>query len=593
MRIVLLDGYIDEPACLGVPPYLSPQARYLAGAILDSGHEPLYLTIDEVRSESPRMELAREATHIFVLAGALVPGKYLRGNPVSMRELAKISGWIDFSIKILGGPLVRYGELDADIIKGFDAVVRNDLDAFAYDLLSNSATTGKPNAVAADVADCEINNVINNAANTITDSVINSATTNVITKMRNISVTDRRRTPAERDNWAVSGAVVANQHPDHPQPLICELELYQGCVRYHTGGCSFCTEPGYGKPHFREPAAVASEVEALAANGVTNFRLGAQSCIFSYKAIGIGATQTPTPCPDAVQLLLEGIRKAAPDLQVLHLDNANPAIMAEHPEETRRILKIIAQNCTGGNVLSLGMESADPAVIEANNLNATPDQVMAAIRMVNEVGREIGNTGLPKLLPGINILSGLDGETKNTNQLNLEFLRSVMEDDLLLRRINIRQVAPFRRKFRGGCKNSGFRFFKEQVRTLIDTPMLAMVAPPGTLLKDVFTEIHKGKLTFGRQIGTYPLLVGIPYPVELERFVDVRVTSNGPRSLTGVVIPVCINTASLAELRALPGIGAKRAATLISNRPFATISDALEVLGSGDWNSILEVFLKV
>ena len=33
LKIALLDGYVDEPTCLGVPPYISPYPRYIAGSI--------------------------------------------------------------------------------------------------------------------------------------------------------------------------------------------------------------------------------------------------------------------------------------------------------------------------------------------------------------------------------------------------------------------------------------------------------------------------------------------------------------------------------------------------------------------------------
>ena len=33
----ILDGYVDEPACLGVPPYISPYIRTVAGALLAHG----------------------------------------------------------------------------------------------------------------------------------------------------------------------------------------------------------------------------------------------------------------------------------------------------------------------------------------------------------------------------------------------------------------------------------------------------------------------------------------------------------------------------------------------------------------------------
>ena len=48
-RVVVLDGYIDEPASLGVPPYSSPQVRATVGAVLDAGSEAQLLTIDDIR----------------------------------------------------------------------------------------------------------------------------------------------------------------------------------------------------------------------------------------------------------------------------------------------------------------------------------------------------------------------------------------------------------------------------------------------------------------------------------------------------------------------------------------------------------------
>ena len=50
-RYLILDYYIDEPACFGVPPFISPYVRYCYGAIkaASSEHEVDYLTIDELR----------------------------------------------------------------------------------------------------------------------------------------------------------------------------------------------------------------------------------------------------------------------------------------------------------------------------------------------------------------------------------------------------------------------------------------------------------------------------------------------------------------------------------------------------------------
>ena len=107
----------------------------------------------------------------------------------------------------------------------------------------------------------------------------------------------------------------------------------------------------------------------------------------------------------------------------------------------------MVRHCTSGNVLAFGLESADPEVMRANNLNATAEETLQAIRIVNEVGRARGGSGLPELLPGLNFVIGLEGESERTLPSNLDFLRQVLREGLLLRRINIRQVSCIRRHF--------------------------------------------------------------------------------------------------------------------------------------------------
>ena len=51
MKFTILDGYTDEPSCLGVPPFIAPLPRYIYGSI--KAHDPQaiidYLTIDKLR----------------------------------------------------------------------------------------------------------------------------------------------------------------------------------------------------------------------------------------------------------------------------------------------------------------------------------------------------------------------------------------------------------------------------------------------------------------------------------------------------------------------------------------------------------------
>jgi len=252
----------------------------------------------------------------------------------------------------------------------------------------------------------------------------------------------------------------------------------------------------------------------------------------------------------------------------LHTDNGDPAMMIAHPDEAMAAMRDLVAHATPGTSLSFGLESADPRVIEANNLNIDADGCLEAIRMVNAVGRDRGENGMPRLLPGLNFVAGLDGETKKTFDLNLAFLKRLLADDLWVRRINIRQVRPVRREFEPTGLYREFRRFKEAVRTLIDHEMLQRVIPEGTVLRSVFLEIQDGHVTYGRQIGTYPILVGLPYDMALNRFVDVRVTSHGQRSLTAIEYPLDVNRAPLAAICALPGIGEKRAARIVRARPF-------------------------
>jgi len=514
MQVVILDGYVDEPSNFGVPPYISPYPRYVAGAVRDAGHSYEYVTVDRVRAGHPI-----KGDLLVVLSGPIVPGKYLRSLPISEREVVLHASGFE-GPRVFGGPLARFRYFDEPLVEPFDWVALRDIDTAVYDWL----TTGE--------------------------------------------WTHRDRTMEEWDRWAVLGADAIRDHPDFPEPLTVELDTSKGCVRYVNKGCSFCIEPMYGKPRFRPVEGVLAEVRRLAELGAVNFRLGGQADFFSYQAIGLGGSPTPQINGPAIHGLLEGIHSAAPNLRVLHTDNGDPAMMTAHPDEAMAAMRDLVRFTSPGNLLSFGLESADPRVTEANNLNIDADGCLEAIRMVNAVGRERGDSGMPQILPGLNFVAGLDGETKKTFELNLAFLKRLLKENLWIRRINIRQVRPVRREFEPTGLYREFRRFKEAVRTAIDHEMLQRVVPEGTILRRVFLEIQDGHVAYGRQIGTYPILVGLPYDTPLNRFVDVRVVSHGQRSLTAVEYPLDVNRASLAALSALPGIGAKRAARIVRARPF-------------------------
>ena len=524
MKVVILDGYVDEPSNFGVPPYISPYPRYLAGAVRDAGHDWEYVPVDRVRSGHPL-----KGDLLAIVSGPIVPGKYLRSLPISEKEILRhAAGFV--GPRVFGGPLARFRFFDEALTEPFDHVAVRDLDACVYDHLTEGEWR------------------------------------------------DRDRPTAEGDRWASLGADVIRAHPDFPQPLIVELDTTKGCVRYVNGGCSFCIEPQYGITRFRPIEGILAEVQRLADLGAVNFRLGGQADFFSYQALGLGSSPTPRINVPALEALLRGIHRAAPAMRILHTDNGDPAMMVAHPEEARAGLELLLRYTSPGNLLSFGLESADPAVTEANNLNIDAEGCLEAIRMVNAVGRERGENGMPRLLPGLNFVAGLTGETRKTFALDLAFLKRLLEEDLWVRRINLRQVRPVRQAFEPTGLHAEFRRFKEAVRTGVDRAMLRRVVPEGTVLRDVYLELERGHVTYGRQIGTYPILIGLPYDRPVDGFVDIRITSHGERSVTGVEFPLDVNRASLRALEALPGVGAKRAARIVRHRPFTSLAELATAL---------------
>ncbi|MBE6527951.1 MAG: radical SAM protein [Thermoplasmata archaeon] len=515
--IALIDGYIDDPAALGVPPYISPMIRSIAGAALDAGADRVeYISIDMIRKGRKLPDAAVSV----VLSGNTVPGKYLRTMPMSLKELAELTP------RLKGWKMISGSAADSKEAEAFDFIIKKDPAASLYD-----GITGK-------------------------------------------EVLERYRDLDEWNRWMLLGADIVTQHQDFPEPLVAEIESYRGCHRYKSGGCSYCIEPMKGKPLMRSPGDILAEAQKLRDLGVRNIRVGGQTCIVSFGSTD--ESDTPRPNPSAVRELFEGLSTMGFD--TIHVDNANPAVISTYPKESEEILQILADNCTDGNVLALGMESADPFVVMENNLNSTAEQVLDAVRLINRIGAERGSRGMPKLLPGINIICGLDGETAKTYRMDKEILERMRDEGLIIRRINIRQVLPVRREFEVRVNQGRFKKFKEEIREDIDRVMLERVAPYGTILRDVYLELNDGNVTFGRQIGSYPLLVGIPYRMDTDQFQDVFITGWGFRSITGITYPFDINHMPMSSLEALPGIGKKRASKLILERPFRTMDELAEVV---------------
>ncbi len=537
LSIILVDGYLDEPSCLGVPPYISPQIRYAYGALIDLGIDPsriTYVTIDGLRQDRSRyLDMARTADAVVVIAGATVPGRYLGGRPISTREISQLVSMIDPVPLILGGPIV---------------LCQTDIPSVGFTCGEIAATSlqkilgGRPEPGE------------NNGA-----------------------------LWAERiARFAILGAELTTRHPSFPY-IVCELETFRGCPRREN--CAFCSE-GLKRVRYQRPVEnVVEEVEALARLGNRYYRLGCQTDLFLYGAKARNGQLYPDPA--VIRDLYQGIRRAAPDLEVLHLDNVNPATIMRDPQAAQTIMEIICQHNTPGDVAAFGLESADPMVLAANRVETSPEETLAAIRLMNEVGGQ-RQEGVPLLLPGLNLLHGLVGERPETLELNFRYLQTLLEQGLLVRRINIRQVLTWGDYREAKLPARQFQMYKDKVNAEINKPMLQRIFPMGTILRGVHVEEVKGQVSFGRQLGSYPILIGIPGEEQLGRILTVGVIDHGYRSITALPVPFYINRASVAQLAAIPGMGRKRATRIFLAHPIQDVAHLEQLLeGQVDLSMIL------
>ncbi len=531
MKVAILDGYVDEPSCLGVPPYISPYPRYIYGMLKSFGLDPIYITIDELRQNPKLKDKLRNFDLLITIAGIAVPGKYLGGKPLSKKELFSVN----FAKKnIVVGPIVL--ELSRkDIIQLEDCTIKVLSYPFERPLFQSLSDS---------LSDIKF----------------------------------------DLNAFAVKGAEVVKQHPDYPN-VICEIETYRGC---YWGKCSFCIERIH-KLWMRDPKNVLAEIKALYDSGIRYFRIGRQTDFFTYLADF--DKEVPRPNPEGLEKFHKAIWENCPKIKTLHLDNVNPKTIAEYPEEAKQIIKTIVLYQTPGNVAAMGLESADEVVVKKNTLCSTPEEVLKAIELINNYGRFVGYNGLPYFLPGINFVIGLRGERKETFEINLEFLREILNRDLLLRRINIRQVKIFPNTpmAKVGYRilerhKRYFRVFKKKVREEVDNVMLKKILPKGRKITDVRVEVE-GKVSYARQLATYPILVGVIGKYTRNTFLDVRIVDYGFRSVTGVVTPLDINTASVDEIRYLVG---EKYKDLIVKRPFKNIEEVRKIVGS-----VADIFFKV
>lgn len=513
-RITIIDGYTDEPAGLGVPPYISVYPRLIAGSIwlVNKDISIKYYTIDYLRNSLSRIiENIKKSDIVVFIAGAEVPGKYIGGKPIMFKEIEYLTFLFKNQYKVLVGPAARYGfghggGSEAFSLKKlkniFDEIVSGDPELYFYDLIKEGFEKTDPCKLREDY------------------SLVNKS--------------------------FILGSKIVVQHPNYGWNLIVEIETYRGCPRWIVGGCSFCIEPRYGKPIMRKPRDIIAEIEALYRVGVRHFRLGKQPDILAYMSKEIGIREFPRPNTVELEKLFYGIRMVAPGLRVLHIDNVNPGTIAYNLEEAVKALKIIIKYHTPGDVAAMGIETFDEKVVKANNLKVYPEEALKAIEIVSKYGSFRGWNGLPHLLPGINLLHGLPGESRETYRVNLEYLMKILEKKILVRRVNIRKVSVLEntplwlrrdivkkliRKY-----DRIYQWYRRRVMEAFDRKMLELVLPRNTIISYLYTEKHMEKYTIARFPGSYPIVVKIPGIHKLKRIVNARVRTVASKSVLAELI---------------------------------------------------------
>lgn len=495
---VILDCYTVEPSGLGVPPYLSTYVRTAYAAVTSS--RPLaqirYLTIDDVRwclnggapfVEEPlsdpltysttihrdeALRLLADAALVVVVAGDAVPSVHLHAQNGSLEEIGRALTYVRGRTVLLGPLASLVGGKSSAGARLFDVVHTHTVTA--GDLLLGSDRAASYDGLRADRS---------------------------------------------------SYAGLVEQLSWRP---VAEIELYRGCTRRRF--CSFCNEPvKASRVEFRAVEDVVEEVRQLAAAGVRHFRLGQQTCFFSYAGRN----------PAVIEQLLRGVREACPDLEVLHIDNADPLAVAS--PAGARIAKLVAAYCSEGNCAPMGIESFDPVVVERNALTCTPEILTRAVGHVNEAGASRGPGGLPLLLPGLNLIYGLPGETDRTHAANLVGLARIFEAGFLCHRTNVRAAraypgTPLAAMNDGTSSSSSTRFaaWKSDIDQLWDLPMKARVYPTGLRVSGLHAFFVSTAGTWHRRLGSYAIQILEPDTARVRYDTGaVTVTGHAPRHLYG------------------------------------------------------------
>lgn len=497
--VVILDCYTDEPSGYGVRPYVGTHQLHLSQALEASGTDHEYLTIDDLRYcrrgvlEGPEtdtstlhtttnrdraLDIVRGARLIYIVMGCFVQYQYFSCDPPRAEEV------FDF-----------LKDTSAELILFYVLGTRDGVSpAFAKSRLG-----------------------------TLISTIEHGNAYRFVAEGRGSTPADDLTNP-DYSLLARIGRVAPPLLAQLKSPVITEIETGTGC---NTPTCRFCIESVRApRIQYRAPEDIIAQVGCFYDAGVRHFRLGRQPNFFHY------AWQDVT----AMERLLEGIRTRCPAIRMLHIDNVN--VVNVITPAGRRFAELIATYCTSGNVAPLGVESFDPEVRHATGIVGSTANVFQAIEVLNDIGARRGSDGLPVLLPGVNLIDGLPGETSTTHDLNLVNLRNILDRGLMTYRLFYREMTPA-----AGVSMSGhstpvspfLRRFEDVVRAYV-MPMQDRVYPNGTVIDGDWESIQSRDGVIARTYGTCSIRVRVQTAVTPFATHSVRVTRNvGYRILDGEV----------------------------------------------------------
>lgn len=402
---VIIDCYTDEPSGLGVPPFLSVHSRYIAGALEEKNIKYYYVTIDDLRYDSGERNtgnsynkriinttknkdsiktILENANNLYVVMGCFVKYEYVSAEPPTFLEVERL-------------------------LKNYKS---NKL--LFYSLGGNELTR---------------ENIRKTIPQGLFSDIIFGNTYNYFIKEK-----DNRFKPNydKLKSIAIESSSILEQLV---RPLVMEIETATGCNR--KPGCTFCIEGMRGLPlQFREIEDIVAEIKSLYDKGALYFRLGRQPNFYAYKDCN----------PNEIEKLFIRIWEECPKIKTLHIDNVSPHNV--NTKEGKEITKIVAKYTTAGNITPFGIESFDPKIREVCNLNGSLDDIHESISIINKYGKARGKNGLPKLLPGINIIFGLDGQSEKTLDYNLENFDRILKSGNWARRVFVRKLtSPYGEQF--------------------------------------------------------------------------------------------------------------------------------------------------